>query len=255
METLLVKFVINGGPMMVLLIPCSIVTLAAILQHMIRLRRGRVLPVRIRRLLRGEGDVNDRRAGIEGLRDHPSPLAQAIWLTLRKFHLDAKRPDQGRLETQMDVAMVRVGDQMHEGLGVLSTLYTIAPLLGLMGTILGMMNTFYDFAVAQEKSVQLLSIGIQEALVTTLWGLGIAIPAFVATQWLDSIITAYERRRLPAAATRVIQHLFAADAVATPSDAEAGEPSGTFEETGDPPPNPGPQPPDSGHRADSEPQR
>ena len=225
METLLVKFVINGGPMMVLLIPCSIVTLAAILQHMIRLRRGRVLPVRIRRLLRGEGDVNDRRAGIEGLRDHPSPLAQAIWLTLRKFHLDAKRPDQGRLETQMDVAMVRVGDQMHEGLGVLSTLYTIAPLLGLMGTILGMMDTFYRFGVHQEKSVELLSLGIQQALVTTLWGLGIAIVAFIGAMWVQSRIRRYETAELPEAVLEAVDAIWGeTDAPDTAVGAVADEP-------------------------------
>ena len=255
MDTLLEKYVINGGPMMFVLIPCSLLMLGAVLQGLIRLRRRRVLPPGI---LKKAGQLNDdatRCQFILDLHRFEIPLARSIWLALKDFDPGGPPPERQSLEAAIGEASTQAANEMRDGLGLLETIYTIAPLLGLMGTILGMMNTFYDFAVAQEKSVQLLSIGIQEALVTTLWGLGIAIPAFVATQWLDSIITAYERRRLPAAATRVIQHLFAADAVATPSDAEAGEPSGTFEETGDPPPNPGPQPPDSGHRADSEPQR
>ena len=72
----------------------------------------------------------------------------------------------------MDQAIVQVSDQMSDSLGMLSTLYTVSPLLGIMGTMLGMMNTFYEFGVRGQKSVDILTIGIQEALVTSLWGLG-----------------------------------------------------------------------------------
>ena len=108
----------------------------------------------------------------------------------------------------MDEATARAVDEMYDGVVMLSTIYTITPLLGLLGTILGLRTTFYDFAIRQEKSISALSVGIQEALITTMWGLFIAVPAYVAVQWLQSIIRRYERRELPAAVREALVTIY-----------------------------------------------
>ncbi len=208
MDTLIQKFVLNGGPMMFVLIPCSLLMVGAVLQGLIRLRKGRVLDPQIAKQAQRIDGVLARRKFVMDLRRLEVPLARAVWLTLKDFDLTAQKPQRQQLESSVSEAAAFAADEMRDRLNTLSTLYTIAPLLGLMGTILGMMNTFYNFAVAEEKSVKLLSIGIQEALVTTLWGLAIAIPAFVAAQVLESIITRYERNQLVEATGEVIQHLY-----------------------------------------------
>ncbi|HOE95363.1 MAG TPA: MotA/TolQ/ExbB proton channel family protein [Candidatus Sumerlaeota bacterium] len=209
METLLIKYVINGGPVMFLLVPCSLLMLGAVIQGLIRLRSGRVLPGWVTRQAESVKSPDMRRRFVIGLSESRAPLARAVWLTLRLHNVaQTRRPPQQELLISMEEASAEVGDEMRDGLALLATIYTIAPLLGLLGTILGMMNTFYVFAQSTERSVKLLSIGIQEALVTTLWGLGIAIPAYVAAQWLERIIADYERRRLPEAVSRVLEAIY-----------------------------------------------
>ncbi len=210
-NTLLEKYVLDGGPMMFILLPLSLLMLGAVLQGMIRLRRGRVLP---RRLVRAAAAAPARHEFIASLAGDPSPLGRVIHQVLRD------RPDQDPSAAELAAASADAADDLHDGLGVLATIYTIAPLLGLMGTILGMMDAFYQFTqLAGEQTVGRLSEGIQQALVTTLWGLGIAIPAYVAARWLEGIIRRYERDGLPREAARVL------DALGEPADEPAPAPA------------------------------
>lgn len=221
METLLDKYVINGGPLMVLLVPCSLLMLGAVLQGMIRLRRSRVMPRRLIDEARSGGKAGGR-GYIKRLREDGSPLARALWLTVRGFETSELDPDNERFGMVMEESIERVGDEMSDGLSLLMTLYTITPLLGVMGTILGMMETFLEFALREERSLQQLSVGIQQALVTSLWGLGIAIPAFVAAMWFQSRIRRYERDLIPAAMLRIIRFIRGDEEKA---EAEAGSSS------------------------------
>ena len=72
-ETLLEKYVINGGVMMFVLVPCSLLMLGAILQGMIRLRRGRVLPADLLRKARHVNSPEQRVRFIRDLQLHPQP--------------------------------------------------------------------------------------------------------------------------------------------------------------------------------------
>ncbi len=207
-NTLFQKYVIAGGPLMFALIPCSVLMLGGLLQGLLRLRRGRVTPARVARgaAAVAAGETAARRRWVMTLAKDPSPLARVVWLVLRD-HPEPALVTSEELAPELDLAVAEAADEMHDGLGLLATIYTIAPLLGLLGTILGMMDTFYQFAIMGQQSLEMLSIGIQEALVTTLWGLAIAIPAFVAAQWLQAIIRKYERHHLPNAAAEVIDAL------------------------------------------------
>lgn len=210
MENLFEKYVLNGGPMMALLLPLSLIMLGGILQMAIHLRRSRVLPEGLLKQARQVRQPTHRSRFLASLEHHSNPLARLVRLTAS----DAGTPMEPLTRQQVDLALTnhldKEVDRMYGGLGLLETIYTIAPLMGLLGTILGMMHTFYQFGVRQEKSVEILSVGIQEALVTTLWGLSIAIPAFVAVQWFRSVIRRYEREKLPEAVWGIVSAMDAA---------------------------------------------
>ncbi|MFI3290802.1 MAG: MotA/TolQ/ExbB proton channel family protein [Opitutales bacterium] len=81
--------------------------------------------------------------------------------------------------------MLKVGDKLHRGLGFISVTASIAPLLGLLGTVTGIIKTFSDLAIYGNADPNLLSSGISQALITTEYGLSLAIPAFVFYAYLS----------------------------------------------------------------------
>ncbi len=115
---------------------------------------------------------------------HKGQRQQAAFPAMCKVGLS--RIYQGREE--MGEALVAEGNmqvsRLRRGLKPLQTVITVAPLLGLMGTVYGMIASFQSLGAAGDK-VEILSKGIYEALVTTAAGLTIAIPFLFVTQWLS----------------------------------------------------------------------
>jgi biopolymer transport protein ExbB len=96
-------------------------------------------------------------------------------------------------------------DRLYHKLTPLSVIYTIAPLMGLLGTILGMSDTFFEFAqMGQNREISQLSTGINQALITTMWGLMIAIPAYVFSSVLRHKVFAYEKDILPSRLAEIL---------------------------------------------------
>lgn len=209
LDTWLQRLVLDGGPMMWVLIPCSFLTLGAILQAGLRLRRGRLLPSGILEQAQLSTTECDSETLILALRTHSSTLGRAVWHTFKSFDLKRGLPEGRELQLAIEESSATAADELHEKLGLLGTLYTVAPLLGIMGTVMGMMQTFYEFAVRDEKSIKVLSIGIQQALITTLWGLGIAIVAYVAAAHFQNRITHIEHYDLPDRLTKIAEALSA----------------------------------------------
>lgn len=114
-------------------------------------------------------------------RTRPTPLKLA----------DARRyPARALLEDLLsgkdaDVCLQKYSKMLNRGISVLGTIATIAPMLGLLGTVTGMIKSFAAFDRATVDTIQLLS-GIDEALYTTSLGLMIAIPGLVAYNALVS---------------------------------------------------------------------
>ena len=221
METYLDTYILNGGPMMFVLVPCSVVLVWAMVQAMIRLRRQRVLPAEIMERATQSATAGGRAKFAQGIRNHGSPLARVLLLTLKELNIRSDGPPQRQhLEPIVEEAVAHVADDLYDETGMLSTIYTIAPLLGLLGTILGMMRAFQEFAQEVQKDLTALSGGIQQALVTTLWGLGIAIVAYVAAQVFQSRIRDYERNGLPDKVLEIIAALFGRTAPEAPAPAQ-----------------------------------
>lgn len=95
-------------------------------------------------------------------------------------------------------SLLSVGASLRRGLGVLATVGSTAPFVGLVGTVAGIINAFEQLAAAQGGGVGTVSSGIAEALITTAYGIAVAIPAVwlfnFLTQRITSLLTEIEVR-------------------------------------------------------------
>ena len=172
-----------GGPVAVLLVALSVLSLALILAKTWHLARARPAPCgKLRRAL-GEWRAG---AGDTALKT----LAQGRSLPARAAHgamadLTAGVPEARAREEAWRVAGDAL-DGLRDWMRPLEVIAAIAPLLGLFGTVLGMIAAFAQLEAAGSRvDPAILSGGIWEALLTTALGLAVAIPTLAAVNWLD----------------------------------------------------------------------
>ncbi|MBU2360079.1 protein TolQ [Loktanella sp. M215] len=103
---------------------------------------------------------------------------------------------QARIDRSMDVAIAKEAAKLQKGLAVLATTGSVAPYVGLFGTVFGIMNAFIEIAQAQNTNLAVVAPGIAEALLATGLGLMAAIPAVIFYNKLsadaDRIVAGYE---------------------------------------------------------------
>ena len=93
---------------------------------------------------------------------------------------------QARIDRSMDVAIARESEKLNQGLTFLATVGSIAPFVGLFGTVWGIKNAFEEIAIQQNTNLAVVAPGIAEALVATALGLLAAIPAVIFYNKLSS---------------------------------------------------------------------
>ena len=103
---------------------------------------------------------------------------------------------QARIDRSMDVAIAKEAAKLQKGLAVLATTGSVAPYVGLFGTVFGIMSAFIGIAQAQNTNLAVVAPGIAEALLATGLGLMAAIPAVIFYNKLsadaDRIVAGYE---------------------------------------------------------------
>jgi len=152
----------------------SVVGLAFIIERALALRWTKVVPPAITEVLAACGSREDVKALCHACRRKPSPLGRL--LLLASEHLDWPKADNvDALQTAARHEIVR----LERGLVVLEIIVGIAPLLGLVGTIAGMMTLFGDIGVSGLNDAARLAKGIALILNATLMGLLIAIPSLI----------------------------------------------------------------------------
>ena len=126
------------------------------------------------------------------------PVAAILGAGLRKFLvLRRLNYDPGKIEDQVVKAMedygVHVVAALEKHLPVLATVSSVAPMLGFLGTVSGMVNSFKDIVakMGETNIVESAAGGISEALLTTLLGLVVGIPAFSAYNYFTSVINRF----------------------------------------------------------------
>lgn len=166
--------VVRGGVVMIPLLLCSIVALTVSIERWLFLKHARVdtdkLMGKIRAAL-SRGSVEEARGVCEAT---PGPVARVLAATLA--HFDMPKDDLREVAREVALAEQPVLDG-H--LPVLATMVTVSPLLGLLGTISGLIKVFHVISGGGIGDYARLSGGIAEALITTFTGLCIAIPFLV----------------------------------------------------------------------------
>lgn len=170
-------FALKGGILMIPIALCSLVAMALVVERLLTIRRSRIIPEgfldTLRPLVR---DGANRAKLVEHCRARPSPFSRICEAGVR--HWD--RPLE-QVEKAISDAGLREVAVMRKHLRALSVIASIAPLLGLLGTIFGMIKAFQTVAISGEAlgRTELLAEGIYEAMITTAAGLIVAIPTVI----------------------------------------------------------------------------
>jgi biopolymer transport protein ExbB len=174
----------KGGPIMWPILIVSIIALAVVLERVFWwlgrwMRRD---PKRIEKVFTAieNGDVGEASRLSRGSRD---PVLRMMWNGLNHQHASL----QGALQVAAGIEIKRAG----RFLVVMDTLVTLAPLLGLLGTITGLIRSF-SFLGNEELAVQAVTGGIAEALIATACGLGIAIFSLIPFNFFTSRVSNLE---------------------------------------------------------------
>ncbi|RMG41254.1 MAG: MotA/TolQ/ExbB proton channel family protein [Planctomycetota bacterium] len=180
---------VQGGFFMIPIAVCSIVVLAFAIERMIALREAKVLPPELMRELQRMANLEkglDPREAYRLCQKHHSPLASAVRAALLK----AGRP-QPEVEKAVEDAVEREAALMARNIRPINVVATVAPLLGLIGTVQGMIIAFMVTSTTTSTGVakaQELAQGIYTALVTTFSGLCVAVVAVLLGSFLEGRI-------------------------------------------------------------------
>ena len=186
----------KGGPMMYLIILSSILAFGVVIERVYSLNKARIDANKFMDDIINVLKRNKVIEAIEMCNATPGPIAHIIKAGILKH--DRSKPE---IKEAVDEAAQLEIPRLEKHLPILATIAHIAPLLGLVGTVTGMIKSFQ---VIQQKAAAMIPVnpgdlagGIWEALLATLAGLAVAIPTYVAYNYLvsqvDNLIYDMER--------------------------------------------------------------
>jgi len=181
--------IISGGPLMVPIALCSVLALAYASERWIRLRPGYLGTTKFGRSVIAMAQDSGPEQALELCTSKTSPLSRILAAGLKRHNA----PFLDREKAVEDAAASEV-KRLGTNLRPLLLVWLIAPLLGLLGTVWGMINAFSEIAGEGLGNPELLAAGIYQALTTTAAGLAVAIPAIVMHHYLKGRIEVFSRR-------------------------------------------------------------
>ncbi len=184
----LIRRIAAGGILMIPLAVCSLVVFSLTLERLISLRRGRVIPRPfVRRFTEcvEDGQLSYEEAS-QICDEFNCPVAEVFQAAVKRWG----RPMMEIEQAVMDAAD-RVSDGLTKFLRVFHAISNVAPLIGLLGTVLGMIEAFETMSGSGSGNADLLASGISTALVTTAGGLSVAIPAYLAYMYFAAVSDRY----------------------------------------------------------------
>lgn len=174
-----------GGWLMLPLILCSILTVAISIERFVRLRRSQVLP----EALSGKSSLRAEDI-VESLEQNVEVQNSALGHILKAGFKHREHGEQFA-RAQMEVAASQEISYLEKNINFLGTLSAVAPLLGLLGTVVGIIESFLVIDFGSAGSPSLMIPGISKALITTAVGMLIAIPALIAYRYFQRVVQDY----------------------------------------------------------------
>lgn len=181
----------QGGMWMYPLLFFSIIALACIIERLIVFAKAKVnvneFLTKIRKSLLVNRDVKE---AIKVCEEYRGPVASVVKAGLLRYGTGHNQED---IEKTIENAALYELDRLEKRLGVLATTANVAPMLGFLGTVTGMIKSFGTLAEQGLTNPAAVAIGISEALITTATGLIIAIPAQLAYNFFTTKVTRFVR--------------------------------------------------------------
>jgi biopolymer transport protein ExbB len=178
------EFIIAGGPFMWPLLACSILIITISIERLwflqIRLVSPKGLTNQIVNLF-NKNLINNKQA------DEISELSSLGFLLISCIQY--KDLPRENLESKIEEKAIEVKFSLERNLNMLGTIATISPLLGLLGTVIGMITAFTGLSEVTGANPDALAAGISQALITTAFGLFIAVPGLVLHKYFEQKVT------------------------------------------------------------------
>jgi len=182
----MLEIILAGGWLMLPIMLCSTLSVAIIIERFWSLRKSKVIPEGLGAMVEGWAarDELDMRH-LQQLRVE-SPLGRVFAAAM----LNRKRPRDIIKEAVEDTGR-RVVHDLERFLDTLGTIAGISPLLGLLGTVIGMIEVFQQISLVGVGKADVLAGGISKALNTTAFGLSVAIPSMVAYRYFEARVDGF----------------------------------------------------------------
>ncbi|MGB1239689.1 MAG: MotA/TolQ/ExbB proton channel family protein [Pseudomonadales bacterium] len=189
----MLEILLSGGWLMLPILACSVLAMAIVLERAIVLRAAKVAPPELMSsvwLWIKSGQMTQDR--MMNLRDE-SPLGAILVAGLNSANLSRERMQESIQETAASVI-----HNLERYLTALGTIAAITPLLGLLGTVIGMIKVFSEIMIQGTGNANVLAGGISEALITTAAGIAVAIPSLIFHRYfhrkVDSLVIEMEQQ-------------------------------------------------------------
>jgi biopolymer transport protein ExbB len=184
------EFLSKGGVLVVPILLCSVLALAIFSERIIRFARMRSRGSGLAEKVAGLLLNGSEQEALKAARESDSPMGRVL-----VHAIEARNLDREMLETVIVNATDEEVRSLSSGIQALATIGNIAPLLGLLGTVIGMIKAFMVIQQMGGKvNAAVLAGGIWEAMLTTAFGLAVALPVMVAHSYLMTRIDKYEAR-------------------------------------------------------------
>jgi biopolymer transport protein ExbB len=183
----LVKFFMDGGPMMWPLLFAAVIGLTFILERLWVLQRSKIRTdeflTKVRAALLKKRSVKQ---AITICEEYRGPISAIMKAGLLKYGASDEE-----IEKNIEIAATHELARLERGLAVLASVANVAPLIGFLGTVSGMIGAFGKLAETTQVDPRVVAGGISEALITTASGLTVAVPTLIFYNWFSSIISKF----------------------------------------------------------------
>lgn len=184
----LLDVIYAGGPLMIPIAICSFGLVVFVFERFFSLRKSRIIPGPFtKKFLEQlkEGQIN-REAALALCEKNNSCIAKVFMAGIQKWGRSGVEVEQAILD-----AGERVSNELRRYLRLINGISTVTPLLGLLGTVLGMIHAFDAISVVTPSHADpktLIATGISTALITTAAGMSVAIPALIAYLYFSGVV-------------------------------------------------------------------
>ena len=179
------EMIASGGPIVYPLLLCSLVAFTLVVERLVALRQSKIASVQHCEMVRHFLAQRDTAGLRSWLNAGQTPLHTMLLVLLDHWKVSKSRTETS---ARLEEWAAQQSGEMERGLEALGVISSVAPMLGLMGTVLGMVVTFESIQTYGLGNADALAGGISQALLTTLIGLAVGVPTLMVHRYLLTVV-------------------------------------------------------------------